>query len=57
MKLTEKDLRDFTQWEEKGYKKYSFDRDAMKQKTKEAPRWVHFGAGNIFQQIVVSGRE
>ncbi|MHB9296532.1 fructuronate reductase [Pillotina sp. SPG140] len=26
-----------------------FDRNSMLEKTKDAPRWVHFGAGNIFR--------
>ena len=35
--------------EEKGYEVPGYDRDALKARTKEAPAWVHFGAGNIFR--------
>lgn len=30
----------------------SYDRAAMVKKTKEAPGWVHFGAGNIFRGFI-----
>lgn len=36
-------------WEQKGYHVFSYDREAVKQATKGAPAWVHFGAGNIFR--------
>ena len=36
-------------WENKGYHLPKYDRDAMIQKTSENPKWVHFGAGNIFR--------
>lgn len=34
---------------EKGYRLPTYDREALKEKTKEAPTWLHFGAGNIFR--------
>ena len=37
------------QWESKGYKLSAFDRAAVTKRTKEAPVWLHFGAGNIFR--------
>ncbi|RKM56538.1 mannitol dehydrogenase family protein [Butyrivibrio sp. X503] len=48
MKLNEQCLTD-SAWKEKGYYIPSFDRASMINKTKEAPQWVHFGAGNIFR--------
>ncbi len=36
-------------WEAKGYDLPKYDREAVKKATKEAPTWVHFGAGNIFR--------
>ena len=48
MKLNEQSLKD-SAWKEKGYYLPTFDRAAMIDKTKEAPQWVHFGAGNIFR--------
>jgi fructuronate reductase len=49
MQLNNAGLRDRAQWEKAGVKLPAFDRDAMIQSTKEAPKWVHFGAGNIFR--------
>ncbi len=49
LKLNEQGLRDSREWLEKGYTLPSFDRAAMIARTKEAPVWVHFGAGNIFR--------
>lgn len=36
-------------WEEKGYKMPAYDREKVEAATKEAPFWIHFGAGNIFR--------
>ena len=47
--LNEAGLRDRAAWEEKGYILPRFDRAKMIETTKKAPRWVHFGAGNIFR--------
>ncbi|AEC02396.1 mannitol dehydrogenase family protein [Parasphaerochaeta coccoides] len=49
MKLTDESIKDRCPWEEKGYGLPSFDREAMKEKTRREPRWVHIGAGNIFR--------
>lgn len=38
-----------TDWEQKGYSLPKFDVDAVRKKTRDAPTWVHFGAGNIFR--------
>ena len=38
-----------SEWKEKGFFVPSFDREKMIEKTKMAPKWVHFGAGNIFR--------
>ncbi len=37
------------QWLEKGYHLPEYDIDEMTAKTKENPKWIHFGAGNIFR--------
>ena len=47
--LNESGLRDRPAWEEKGYKLPAFDRKQMIAVTARSPRWVHFGAGNIFR--------
>jgi fructuronate reductase len=49
MQLNNAGLKDPSQWEKAGIKLPAFDRDAMIKATKEAPQWVHFGAGNIFR--------
>lgn len=44
--FTEEGRKEFTA---KGYKVPAYDREELKKKTFEAPRWVHFGPGNIFR--------
>ena len=48
MKLSNEGLK-CSCWKEKGYKLYSYDRDALVKRTHDEPVWVHFGAGNIFR--------
>lgn len=48
MKLTDTAVQTAL-WEEKGYRLPSFDLDALRERTKAAPTWVHFGAGNLFR--------
>ena len=48
----------------KGYIVPSFDIPAMRERTQKTPRWIHFGAGNIFrafpavlvQRLIEAGR-
>ncbi len=49
--LTDKGLTD-AGWREAGYELPAFDRARMKAETDKAPRWVHFGAGNIFRAFI-----
>lgn len=49
MKLSVKGLENRQEWTSKGYALPEFDREAMMEKTKKNPTWVHFGAGNIFR--------
>jgi len=49
MRLTGNILQDKEVWASKGYSLPQFDRAAVTEKTKEAPFWLHFGAGNIFR--------
>lgn len=49
LKLTNAGLADKAAWEAAGYALPKFDREAVTAKTKEAPFWIHFGAGNIFR--------
>lgn len=49
MKLNKTGLENRAQWEAAGYALPEFDREAVAAATKEAPFWIHFGAGNIFR--------
>lgn len=41
-------------WEEKGYILPQFDVKKAAENAKENPKWVHFGAGNIFRAFIAS---
>ena len=47
MKLLE--LENKSEWEEKGFELFRYDREKIRKNTLEAPEWIHFGAGNIFR--------
>ena len=47
MQLNEKGLKDRKIWEAAGYRLPGYDRSRIIEATKEAPFWIHFGAGNI----------
>jgi len=49
MQLKNTELNNKAQWEKAGIQLPQFDREAMIQATQKAPKWVHFGAGNIFR--------
>lgn len=47
MKLSLESIQNKEAW--KGYHLPAFDPVAVSNRTKEAPRWLHFGSGNIFR--------
>jgi len=49
MKLNNESLKDKTFWEKTDIALPLFDREKMINATKLTPKWVHFGAGNIFR--------
>ncbi len=49
MKLNTQGLQDRAAWEAAGYALPQFNREEVKKRTLDAPRWIHFGAGNIFR--------
>lgn len=49
MRLNENGLKDKAAWEDAGYQLPAYDRASVRKATKEAPFWIHFGAGNIFR--------
>ena len=52
MHLTERDLSDRQPWESAGYLLPGYDRREMEERTRRAPKWIHFGAGNIFRAFI-----
>ena len=54
MKVNLASLKDRAAWEAAGVKLPSYDVAAMREATKKAPIWVHFGAGNIFRAFVAA---
>jgi len=49
MKLNAKELENKKVWEDAGFVLPKFDREKVAKTTKEQPKWIHFGAGNIFR--------
>jgi fructuronate reductase len=49
MRLNNESLNDRVFWEKMGIALPCFDRDTMIASTLKTPKWVHFGAGNIFR--------
>lgn len=64
MELNQKNLADRSWWETRNYRLPQFSEEEMKEATRKAPVWVHFGVGNIFrafhcslaQRMLDSGR-
>ena len=54
MKLNLESIRKREDWEEKKIALPSYDVAAVREKSRQAPRWVHFGIGNIFR-IFIAG--
>lgn len=52
MKLNVGSIQNKEFWEGAGIALPKFDIEAMREKTKKAPTWVHFGAGNIFRVFI-----
>jgi len=49
MRLKSESLNDRVFWEKAGITLPHFDRNAMITSTLKTPKWIHFGAGNIFR--------
>lgn len=49
MRLNAKELSDKRRWEQAGYRLPRYDVEAVKERTRRQPVWIHFGAGNIFR--------
>jgi len=49
MKLSQSGISNRVDWEEKGYELPKYNRDEIRENTRKNPKWLHFGAGNIFR--------
>lgn len=38
-----------SEWIEKGFELFNYDREKIRENTLNSPTWIHFGAGNIFR--------
>ena len=54
MKLKAESLQNRKAWTEFGASLPAFDYTEMSEKTKAAPAWIHFGAGNIFRGFIAA---
>ena len=52
MKLTMDGIKDRNAWEKAGIQLPGYDVEAVSEKAKKAPCWVHFGIGNIFRVFI-----
>ncbi|MBE6129844.1 MAG: mannitol dehydrogenase family protein [Erysipelotrichaceae bacterium] len=52
MKLTLQGIQDHAAFEQAGIQLPSYDVASVVEKTKQSPRWVHFGIGNIFRIFI-----
>lgn len=54
MKLNNETLKTKKVWEEAGFALPNYDRVKVEETTKKSPKWIHFGAGNIFRAFTAN---
>ena len=52
MELTRKGIQKREDWEKAGIRLPGYDIEAVRERTLFAPRWIHFGIGNIFRVFI-----
>ena len=50
--LSDSSLKDRKAWEKAGFILPKFDREKVIAQTQKSPKWLHFGAGNIFRAYI-----
>ncbi len=52
MKLNLQSIKNKDEWTSRGYVLPLFDIESVRKSSRETPRWIHFGAGNIFRAFI-----
>ena len=52
MKLTREGLKEAALWEKAGISLPGYDVEAVSERARKEPVWVHFGIGNIFRVFI-----
>lgn len=57
LELSERGLDSAEAWKAAGVELPHFDRGQMSSNTRDRPRWIHFGAGNIFRSLIAKTQQ
>jgi len=57
LKLKLESLKDKDSWLNAGYQLPEFDIEKVRENTRKAPTWIHFGAGNIFRAFTARAQQ
>jgi len=57
LELNERGLLNVEAWKAAGIELPRFDRHSVAEHTLDHPRWVHFGAGNIFRSLIAKAQQ
>ncbi|MCQ4088061.1 mannitol dehydrogenase family protein [Saccharibacillus sp. JS10] len=57
LELNERGLQHVRAWEAAGVELPQYDRKQITENTRNRPRWIHFGAGNIFRSLIAKAAQ